>query len=113
LALFWLQERLRVTVKPSTLAASSRFTELRHRRFGVPLRKCEFKAIGRGAGTCAVSRRSDSICRTHDLGSHLESVEAHMGLAARLPHSKHPTRAGSCAIILANSGHASLSERIV
>src|SRR5262245_34411677 len=29
------------------------------------------------------------------------------------PHSKHPIRAGSCAIILANSGHASLSERIV
>src|SRR5215472_10851628 len=24
------------------------------------------------------------------------------------PHSKHPTRAVSCAIILANSGHASL-----
>ena len=32
---------------------------------------------------------------------------------ARRPHSKHPTRAGSCAIILAKSGHASLSERIV
>ena len=29
------------------------------------------------------------------------------------PHSKHPTRAASCAIILANSGHTSLSERIV
>jgi hypothetical protein len=29
------------------------------------------------------------------------------------PHSKHPIRAVSCAIILANSGHASPSERIV
>jgi hypothetical protein len=29
------------------------------------------------------------------------------------PHSKHPTRDGSCAIILANSGHTSRSERIV
>ena len=33
--------------------------------------------------------------------------------SSRVPHSKHPTRAVSCAIILANSGHASLSERIV
>lgn len=32
---------------------------------------------------------------------------------ATRPYSKHPTRAASCAIILANSGHASLSVSIV
>jgi hypothetical protein len=50
---------------------------------------------------------------TGQIGNFSARVDTNRAYPATRPYSKHPTRAASCAIILANSGHASLSVSIV
>lgn len=84
---------------------------------GIPI----FTSIARLAGFVLAVRQTVPPVRsrappvaieTGQIGNFYESRHDRAYPATR-PYSKHPTRAASCAIILANSGHASLSVSIV